>query len=215
MWVKICGITRPEDARIACEAGADAIGFVFEPSSPRHLPNQPHWHQWVGRVEGVLRVAVFVDWSNLPESLACFDVLQWSPPHESALETYLQSAKPLPRPLWVALRFAPTTPLESAIKRIQSLVGYVEGVVLDSYHPTRYGGTGEPHDWVRAGVLCGQSPLPVILAGGLTPENIREAIRQVRPFGVDVSSGVEWSPGVKDPERVRRFIALAKQEANL
>lgn len=211
MWVKICGITRLDDARVACEAGADALGFVFEPRSPRHLPTAPHWHRWVAKIEGVLRVAVFANWSNLPDTLDCFDALQWTPPTESALEAFLMSGQAPPLPLWVVFRFPQEVPAESALLQIRRLAGVAERIVLDSYHPNRFGGTGETHDWARARYLCAHSPLPVILAGGLTPDNVSEAIQQVRPFGVDVSSGVELSPGRKDAEKVRRFVALAKQ----
>lgn len=211
MWVKICGITRLDDARVACEARADALGFVFEPRSPRHLPATPDWHRWIAKIEGVLRVAVFVHWSNLPDTLDCFGALQWTPFDETALERFLVAPPPVPLPLWVALRLANETPLESVLQTIRRLVGVAERIVLDSYHPEQFGGTGETHDWVRARYLCAHSPLPVILAGGLKPDNVSEAIQQVHPFGVDVSSGVELSPGCKDAEKVRRFVALAKQ----
>ncbi|CUU35860.1 phosphoribosylanthranilate isomerase [Armatimonadetes bacterium DC] len=211
MWVKICGITRPEDAQVALEAGADALGFVFEPHSPRHLPHHPDWRQWLSQLSGALRVAVFVSRENLPADLTLFDALQWTPPSPEALETELPALLAYQKSLWVALRLPPERSAEEALQHIARVASCVERIVLDSYHPTQFGGTGETHDWARARQICARSPLPVILAGGLNPENVADAIHQVRPFGVDVSSGVETTPGLKDAEKVRAFLRRAKE----
>ncbi len=211
MWVKICGITHPEDAHVAIEGGADALGFVFEPRSPRHLPHNSSWQQWLPRLSGVQRVAVFVNRANLPAHLALFDALQWTPPTPEALEAELPALKAYQKPLWVALRLPPECLVEDALQQIARVAPFAERVVLDSYHPVQFGGTGTTHDWARAHAICVRSPLPVILAGGLNPENVADAIRQTRPFGVDVSSGVEAAPGRKDPDKVRAFIRHAKE----
>ncbi len=213
MWVKICGITHPEDAHVAIEGGADALGFVFEPRSPRHLPRNPRWQQWLARLAGVQRVAVFVNRENLPADLTLFDALQWTPLTPEALEAELPALQAYQKPLWVALRLPSECSAEDALQQIACVASFAERIVLDSYHPTQYGGTGATHDWARARAICAHSPLPVILAGGLNPENVADAIQQVRPFGVDVSSGVEAAPGRKDPNKVRAFLRAVKETA--
>ncbi|MCX7924898.1 MAG: phosphoribosylanthranilate isomerase, partial [Fimbriimonadales bacterium] len=99
---------------------------------------------------------------------------------------------------------------DDALQMMQEWSPYAERFVLDTYHPHQLGGTGATHDWQRAAALCAQAPKPVLLAGGLTPDNVAEAVRTVRPAGVDVSSGVEAQPGRKDPQKLKAFIRNAK-----
>ncbi len=211
MWVKICGITNPEDAEIAISAGADGLGFVFEPRSPRHLPHFLGWQEWVAQLQ-TMRVLVLADWNHLPAEWGLFDRVQYTVPM-SALSTF-PIALPIlhspPRPLWLAFRFPPEWSAEQALRAVEPWLGYAERILLDAYHPDLPGGTGETHDWARARWLCERLALPVVLAGGLNPENVESAIRTVQPWGVDVSSGVEAQPGKKDADKVRIFIQRAR-----
>jgi phosphoribosylanthranilate isomerase len=204
MFIKICGITRPEDGKVAMEAGADALGFVFEPRSPRHLPNHPHWQQWVATLVGVQRVLVMANPAHLPAEWTLFDAIQCNWQESVPPESFRASLPPLP--LWLALRVKPEDSAETVLETMLGFAPFVERFVLDTYHPELPGGTGAPHDWARARQICAAAPRPVLLAGGLTPENVAEAVRQVQPHGVDVSSGVEIAPGIKDATRIRQFI---------
>ena len=209
MFIKICGITREQDAQVAIEAGADALGFVFEPRSSRHLPQYPGWQEWVGKLHGVQRVLVIADPANLPAEWHLFDALQCNLPEGVAPDILRMGLPPLP--LWLALRVRPSDTPESLLMVMDAVAPFAERFILDAYHPDLPGGTGETHDWERARLLCAQSPRPVLLAGGLTPENVASAVRQVQPDGVDVSSGVEAAPGVKDAQKVRQFIRIIRE----
>lgn len=199
VWVKICGLTNAEALQAAIEAGADAVGFVFVASPRRLLPGAAA--RLVAQVPpGILRVAVMRhplpgEWDEVarvvrPDWLQTeagdFRTLQL-PPGIEALPVY----RDLPGLDSAALGREPRALFEAPAS-----------------------GTGEAPDWDRAARLAPLTRL--VLAGGLTPENVGEAIRRVRPWGVDVSSGVESTRGIKDPERVRAFIAAvrrAEQEA--
>ena len=188
MFVKICGVTRVDDALAAVEAGANAIGFVFWPQSPRfvdpyraraiaaQLPpfvaavglfvNQPA--AYVNGVAGLVRLgAVQLHGDETPAFIA-----NLAPPVIKALPVGAAHA-------W---------PLETTL-------------LLDAHDPVRRGGTGRTIDWSAAAAVAARRR--VLLAGGLNPENVADAIAQVRPFGVDVSSGVERAPGIKDHQRLR------------
>jgi phosphoribosylanthranilate isomerase len=112
--------------------------------------------------------------------------------------------------LWLALRFPPECTADAILQTLDALHVHAERFVLDTYHPTLLGGTGLTQDWARLREVCARAPRPILLAGGLTPENVADAIRTARPAGVDVSSGVEAAPGRKDPAKVRAFIGNAK-----
>ncbi len=208
MFVKICGITRPEDGIVAIEAGTDALGFVFEPRSARHLLHHPDWQRWVSMLKGVQRVLVLAEPANLPAEWHLFDAVQCNLP-EAVAPDALQASLP-PLPLWLAIRVKPTDTPEAVLALMHAFAPLAERFILDSYHPHLPGGTGETHSWERARVICAEAPRPVLLAGGLTPENVADAVRQVQPDGVDVSSGVEASPGIKDADKVRQFIQAAR-----
>jgi phosphoribosylanthranilate isomerase len=188
MFVKICGITRLDDALAAVDAGANAIGFVFWPASPRfidphraraiaaQLPpfvtpvglfvNQPR--EYVGGVASLVRLgAVQLHGDETPEFAASI-------------------AAPVIRAL----------PVEAA-------AAWPEGttLLLDAHDPVQRGGTGRTIDWMAAAAIAARRR--VLLAGGLTPDNVAGAIAQVHPFGIDVSSGVERAPGIKDHQRIK------------
>ena len=197
--VKICGLTSPEDALFAAEAGADALGFVFYEGSPRHVFPETVREIVSALPPFITTVGVFV---NAPPAeirevltLTGLDVVQLhgdEPPEESSL---------FPRVI-KAFRVRDVTVLEE-IRRFRA-----SAYLLDTYDPDVPGGTGKSFNWeiAREAARFG----PVILAGGLTPGNVAEAVRTARPYAVDVSSGVEAEKGKKDPEKVRLFIERAK-----
>jgi len=188
MFVKICGITRREDAEAAVEAGASAIGFVFWPKSPRFI--DPYRARAIAArlLPFVTPVGLFVDQPlehvNAVASLVRLGAVQL---HGDETPEFAASiAAPVIRAL----------PIEKAN-------AWPEGttLLLDAHDPVQRGGTGRTIDWTAAAAIA--SRRRVLLAGGLTPDNVAEAIAQVRPFGIDVSSGVERAPGIKDHQRLR------------
>jgi len=199
--VKICGITRPEDARLAVAAGADALGFVFHPGSPRCVAPEAVRDMVRGLPPFVLAVGVFVDETpDRMNELAAFCGLDRIQLHGSEPQAVADS---LSRPVIKAVRVRDRESLET-LDRFRC-----RAFLLDTHDPEAPGGTGKAFDWRLAAEAVARGHR-VILAGGLTPENVAQAVRQVRPYGVDVSSGVEQEPGRKDPEKVRAFIRAAK-----
>jgi phosphoribosylanthranilate isomerase len=200
--VKICGITRLPDLHAACEAGADALGFVFYEKSPRHVS--------IANAAGLLRelppfvqsVGLFVNAGPaFIESVlqaVPLDLLQF---HGD--ETPADCAR-FGRPYIKAVRVNRDTDLLKCAADFDS----ARGLLLDAWVAGVPGGTGERFDW---SLIPPELPKPVILSGGLTPENVAEAIQRVRPWAVDVSSGVEVSKGVKDAHLIAQFIAKAKE----
>ena len=200
--VKICGITNLADAQAAIEAGADALGFIFYEKSPRHMTISA-----VAKISKqlppfVLRVGVFV---NAPEELVTraigecgLSLLQFhgDEPPEFCTRFGLMSMKAFRIRDAESLKELPKYPTEAWL--------------LDAYSAENLGGTGEKFNWDLA-VEAQKFGKPVFLAGGLTPENVAAAVRKVQPFGVDVSSGVESSPGKKDHAKIREFIANVRQ----
>lgn len=199
MRTKICGITRVEDALTAVEAGADALGFVFAPSPRRLTP---------AAAAGIVRelppfvttVGLVVDEDPRPILDHCLlDVLQFhgSEPPES-LATYGRRAIK-------AFRIRSAADLDRLAE-----YNCASALLLDAFVPGIAGGTGKrfPWDLAREAKRFGK---PVIVAGGLTPENVGECIRTTQPYGVDVSSGVEAAPGIKDPKRLRAFLAAVRE----
>jgi phosphoribosylanthranilate isomerase len=200
--VKICGITNLADAQAAVKAGADALGFIFYEKSHRCM-TVPAVAKISKRLPPfVLRVGVFV---NAPEELVTraigecgLGLLQFhgDEPPEFCMRFGLMSMK--------AFRIRDAESLKELPKFS------TEAWLLDAYSAENLGGTGEKFNWDLA-VEAQKFGKPVFLAGGLTPENVAAAVRKVQPFGVDVSSGVESSPGKKDHARVRAFIANVRQ----
>jgi phosphoribosylanthranilate isomerase len=203
LFVKICGITSAEDALLAVEAGADAVGLVFWPGSPRHVDTATARRISGALPASVVRVGVFVDapvddMARAAEE-ACLDLLQL---HGNEPPEALRS---LPRRAWKAVRVGWDFAVADALR----YEGHAAGILLDSRAEGPPGGTGKTFDWTLAReVRKGASFL--VLAGGLDPENVATAIALVRPDGIDVSSGVEMSPGRKDPARMRAFVAAAR-----
>jgi phosphoribosylanthranilate isomerase len=196
--VKICGINRLEDALAAAEAGADALGFMFYPPSPRHVSLEEAARIIAKLPPFVSKVGVFVD--EEPDRIrqavevAGIDALQL---HGSESPEFCGQFP------GVGLIKAFRMRDEGSLKLLAPYD--VSAWLLDSYAPGVQGGTGHSFDWEWA-IRAGQLGKPIILAGGLNPANIGEAIRNVRPYGVDVSSGVEKSKGIKDASLIQRFI---------
>jgi phosphoribosylanthranilate isomerase len=203
MIVKICGITRPQDAERAIALGATAIGFIFWPSSPRRIGLEAA--RSIGRVvpASVLKVGVFVD-APAQELARTVDEAGLD-----AVQLHGSESPALVRGLEARVIKAVALGSPDADAQIAQWTGTT--LLLDAHDPVRHGGTGRVVDWDRAAGLASRHE--VILAGGLNPENVAEAVRRVRPTGIDVSSGVEQTPGVKDLVKLAAlFDALAGVE---
>jgi phosphoribosylanthranilate isomerase len=198
---KICGITRVEDALVAARAGADAIGLVFFAPSPRAVTLQRAREIVAALPPFVTVVGLFVNASRceINETLDAvrLDVLQF---HGDETP---EQCWGYDRPYIKALRVRPGDDLAAACELYRGAAG----LLLDAFVEGVPGGTGVAFDW---GLVPAQLSKPIILAGGLTPENVSEAIQQVRPYGVDVSGGVEQSKGIKDSRRVEGFIKAVR-----
>jgi phosphoribosylanthranilate isomerase len=201
--VKICGITSLEDALTSVDAGADALGFVFYPLSPRHIfPEQaadiirklPPFIQTVGLFVNESRDTV-----NTTADQCGLDIVQL---HGDETPDFCSSIK---RRIIKAFRVKGSFSLDSVSDY------RVAACLLDAWSPAAHGGTGQTFNWEIASAAAAQRT--VILAGGLTPDNVAEAVRRVKPYAVDVSSGVEISPGHKDAEKIRKFIIQARLPA--
>jgi phosphoribosylanthranilate isomerase len=199
--VKICGITNLPDGMAAAEAGADALGFVFYDQSPRRISVEAAAVLIPQLPPFVMKVGVFV---NAPEDLVVrairecgLNLLQFhgDEPPEYCLQFGLMSMK--------AFRIRDAASLQ-ALSRYRT-----DAWLLDAYAPDKPGGTGETFNWDLALEAQGLGR-PIFLAGGLTAENVAEAVCRARPYGVDVSSGVEAGPGRKDHAKVKAFIQAAK-----
>jgi len=199
--VKICGVTSVADARVAAEAGADMIGLMFYDGSPRHVTLAQAAEIARALPPFVLRVGVFVNPTEaqvLAAIAACgLSLLQFHGDEDSAFCTQfgVMSLK--------ALRVRDAESL-STLEQF-----HTDAFLLDAYSQAGLGGTGEKFNWELA-LAAQQFGKPIFLAGGLTPANVGDAVRQVRPFAVDVSSGVEAAPGKKDAAKVRAFIQAVR-----
>lgn len=204
MKIKICGITNVEDAAVTVKAGADALGFVMYRKSPRFVEPAVARAIVAGLPPFVLPVGVFVN-EEAEKVRALMDecgfALAQLHGDESAL--YCQN---LGRPALKAFRLKDRGTF-LALAEFQGCAN-VRGFLIDAFSDQAYGGTGQTVDWILAQEAARSTP--IILAGGLNPTNVAEAIRAVRPYGVDVSSGVEKSPGKKDPDKVKNFIEAAR-----
>lgn len=198
--VKICGITRAEDALAAAAAGADAIGFMFYPGSPRCIAVAPAAEIARRLPPFVARVGVFVNptETEVREVIAAVGL---SAVQFHGEETPEFCARFAPVPVIKAFRIRD----EASLAALPAFAG-VQAWLLDAWVKGQRGGTGERFNWDLA-VQAGAHGVPILLAGGLTPENAAQAAREVQPYALDVSSGVEAAPGVKNAPRIRAFVA--------
>lgn len=216
--VKICGVTNVADAQAAVAAGADMLGFIFFAKSPRYvMPEQVRDILAVTEHTEIQTVGVFVNESPATVaqvlSFCGLDLAQLHGEESPATLGLEGSQSPVCGRAYKALR--PRTSEEATnLARQYALPvrlqreGRIPAFLIDAYHPQRRGGTGVTGDWGLASSLSSQYPL--LLAGGLTPANVAQAVRSVQPWGVDVASGVEEAPGQKDHAALRAFVAAAK-----
>lgn len=210
--VKICGVTTEADARMAANCGADAVGLNFAAESPRRIEKEAAHFILRQLPLFVEAVGVFV---NKPlkqiyhalQPLGRVLTIQWHGANRELADTY-------PFRLVSAFPVHDTTSLTEISKYLnvcKSMGQMPDALLLDGHAPGQHGGTGQRAPWELLSTF--RPGVPIILAGGLTPENVAEAVRLVRPWGVDVASGVEKSVGLKDADKVRRFIACARNAA--
>ena len=199
--VKICGMTQLEDALFAAQAGADALGFVFYEKSPRHVNTVQAASICRALPPFVTRVGLFVDASaEFVQSVlhtVPLDLLQF---HGDETPAYCAQ---FGKAYLKAVRVTAATDL---LKYAADFAA-ASGLLLDAYVPGVPGGTGEAFDWR---LIPANFPKPVVLSGGLKPENVADAIKLARPWAVDVSSGVESAKGIKDQSKIAQFITNAK-----
>ncbi len=222
--VKICGVTTPEQARTAAKFGADAIGLNFYPRSPRYITGAQATEILEAIPPFVEPVGLFVNQSFADvDRMARRLGIRTVQLHGDQAELPTQSLLRVIPAFGISVEDESTlTRLNSYLERLrtQERTG-ITAILIDAHVPGMYGGTGKTapwqllndllRDWVRVNdfIDC----LPIILAGGLTPDNVAEAICIVRPYAVDVASGVESAPGRKDPDKLRRFIENARAAA--
>jgi phosphoribosylanthranilate isomerase len=207
--IKICGITTPEDAQLAAELGADAIGLNFYPRSPRYVSD-------VAAINGIL-----IELPPFVEAVGVFVNETWRKATFLAKRYSLRTVQMhgldhtpgyrFPMKRIDAFRIQDQESLQEIrryLDRARELGQMPAAVLVDGYHKGLLGGTGQTAPW---DMLADFNPgVPLILAGGLTPENVAQAVRIVRPYAVDVASGVESAPGRKDVEKMKRFIDNAR-----
>ncbi len=205
--IKICGITTPDDAAIIISAGADAIGINYWPKSKRYIAPEAA-APWLGELAGTItRVGLFVN-ATLEEIEAAVDpcVLDALQLHGEETPQFCEAVTSFGLPLIKAIGVQGNAPV------VDPTTFPTKHILLDAYAPGEHGGTGRTFQWDVArqvGTELGEGGF-LILAGGLTPENVAEAVAAVEPDAVDVASGVETSPGKKDPALVRAFVAAAR-----
>ena len=212
LWVKICANTSLDDAQLAAEAGADAVGFVFAPSPRRVTAEQAA--QIVRQLPAVLeKIGVFVD--------AGFDEIAKTVEAAGLTGVQLHFDAPAALPAQLRERFGTKLRILGVVhfdaragKHVAAISRdeHIDALLLDSRTAAAVGGTGVAFDWdaARGLIFDAGGPMKFIAAGGLTPENVAEAITTLRPWGVDVVSGVEAAPGRKDAAKVRVFVANAR-----
>jgi phosphoribosylanthranilate isomerase len=201
--IKICGLTNLEDVRAAVAYGADALGFIGVENSPRYVDTQQHFKIW--------------NLTGSPLFVPCVLVVRRPDDAEEYAPDYVQFYEEPPG----GARGWHDRGIRSFRVRDESTIDEIERYVssdrsagalhLDTFHQDKLGGSGETFNWDLAVEIRRIANKPIMLAGGLTPENVGEAIAKVRPYAVDVSSGVEASPGRKDHDKLRRFIRAVRR----
>jgi phosphoribosylanthranilate isomerase len=200
--IKICGITNLEDARLAAELGADALGFIFYPKSPRKVAPEAAREIMAQMPPFVTSVGVFVDEAAaVVQELAARVGLDWIQVHGKESPEYCRS---LGRRVIKGFRIKDA----ESLSELEPFRGAAQALLLDTYKTGQVGGTGEIFDWrlAREAKEYGQ----IILAGGLTAENVAQAIRLAQPQAVDTASGTEAAPGKKDPAKLKAFFRAVR-----
>lgn len=199
--VKMCGITRPQDGVIAAQAGADAIGLVFYAKSPRHVGLEQAGSIVRALPPFVSTVALFVN----PAAAEVEAVLRHVRP--DVLQFHGEESPEFCRAFGVPYLKAARVRPQTDLLQFAALYADAQGLLLDAWNEAAHGGTGERFDW---NLIPANLPKPIILAGGLTPTNVRLAIETVRPWAVDVSSGIELAKGIKDAALIAAFMKEVK-----
>ncbi len=198
--IKICGLSNGEDALAAADYGADALGFIGVPGSPRYVP-EPVYHEISSALPiFVKRVVVVHRPEDADDYLAEYVQHYADTTDKSRLRRGAQ---------WRIRAFRIRD--AASLEELAAYPDPVGAVLLDAYHKDKLGGSGETFDWALAREAKRLTDRPILLAGGLTPDNVQDALQAVRPYAVDVSSGVESSPGVKDHAKVRAFIRAVRE----
>lgn len=216
--IKICGITNLNDARVAAEAGADLLGFIFYEPSPRYITPETARQialdlRQMSDPPQLIGVFVNVAETTIRQTLQ-FCQLDAAQLHGEESPEFVSR---FPQQAYKAIRPQSNVETEQLVQQYCPAIAAqspndaarLPSLLLDAYHPNLYGGTGEVADWGMAAKIAQQQR--IMLAGSLTPENVAEAIRIVQPWGVDVSSGVEATKGQKEPAKLRAFIHQARQ----
>lgn len=204
--VKICGITNNEDAQEAIRLGADALGFIRVPNTPRYVTIETAFEIGKTIPPMISKVAVVRDWADWLEGMPkYFDSFQYYT-NERGRRMADGSPGYSSRRRIRAYRVHDAASLEEIAQTYQEAFA----LLLDAYHKDKLGGSGETFNWELAVEAKKRFGLPIILAGGLTPENVGEAIAKVRPYAVDVSSGVEAEPGRKDHAKLAAFFGAVR-----
>jgi phosphoribosylanthranilate isomerase len=215
-WIKICGMTNLEDALTAADAGANAVGFVFYQKSPRYVEAETAKSIVAKLPPKLEKVGVFVHGANehmeriaqqvgLTAVQVHSDPSLQAPPPEPMLPPQFKRYIALPAALFFGEK-------RDGMQRLLPRGRRIDGIFLDSSTESQPGGSGQAFEWGRAAEMVGVigRMVPIIVAGGLNPGNVTEAISALHPWGVDVSSGVEAAPGKKDPEKVRAFVRAVR-----
>jgi phosphoribosylanthranilate isomerase len=211
-WIKICGMTNLEDALVAVDAGADAVGFVFYEKSPRCVSVETARRIAEKLPEGVEKVGVFVGVSSIVAGVSKEAGL-------TVAQIYLHARSTLPDEYLTNMPCRVIPAISPGAVGGNELCGFrvsdevrnrVVAALIDSGNSERPGGTGKRLDWHAMAALACRAGINLIVAGGLRPDNVGEAIEILKPWGVDVVSGVEASPGKKDPEKVRAFVRAVR-----
>jgi phosphoribosylanthranilate isomerase len=205
--IKMCGVTRLVDAEVAVEAGIDALGFIFHKKSERNIdPKQAR--RIIDRLPPFIdTVGVFVNKKRHEvEEIIDYCRLAYAQLHGEESPKYCERLARFGAPCQVLKAFRVGPDLRAG--DIEPYDDHVRGYLLDTYHKDMAGGTGKTFDWERIKKLRLRRPL--LLAGGLNPDNILEALTRVRPYGVDVNSGVEVSPGIKDHPRIHALVSRVR-----
>lgn len=197
--IKFCGMTRQDDVRAACDFGVNAIGLVMWPGSPRYVDSAQAGALIAVMPAEVSPVGVFVA-PTRDELAAARDAgVRVFQIHGRPNADTLAALDSTTLEVWLAMS------LDADVASIDPAIT----IVLDAYDPVRHGGTGRTIDWSRAATVAASRR--VMLAGGLTPANVSDAIRQVKPFGVDVASGIEQRPAIKDVQAMKAFVAAVRE----
>jgi len=204
----MCGVTRPGDALVAVEAGVDALGFIFHPDSPRAIDPEQARLIIEELPPFVDTVGVFVDKKRKEvEEIIQYCHLNYAQLHGTESPKYCERLIRFAAPCQVLKAFRVNENLKA--ETISPYEPFVKGYLLDTFNKQIEGGTGETFDWSLVDALALRRPL--LLAGGLRPDNVREALTAIRPYGVDVNSGVESSPGIKDHALIEQFVLRVRE----